>query len=153
MVTSDRAGAVTGLDHLFVIQVASGGHHTLVLGSPRQPSTLRPSTSSLRLTDNGNEDYSLHDGTNVVCSFGGGSFGKLGHGQIRAELTPRPIEALRSKCLVDNADFSFDYVVYVAAGSQHSAAVTKRGALFTWGGNQGSWAETTASIFQGASWV
>ena len=127
--------AVTGLDHLFVIQVASGGHHTLVLGSPRQPSTLRPSTSSLRLTDNGNEDYSLHDGTNVVCSFGGGSFGKLGHGQIRAGCAA--LVSARSKCLVDNADFSFDYIVYVAAGCGLGCGYQARRALHLGAGHQG----------------
>ena len=105
--------AVTGLGHLFVIQVASGGHHTLILSSPRRPSSSSssaPSSSSFGIdsSHNHNGDYDVHDGTTIVYSFGGGSFGKLGHGQTHAELTPRPIAALRSRCLVEDGDFDLD---------------------------------------------
>ena len=123
---------VSGIEHLFVIEVVCGGHHTLILGSPRHRHA--PNCPKRR----GPEDQDVHNGTTLVYSCGGGSFGKLGHGGTRAELAPRLIESLQSRSLVEDGNFHLDFVVCIAAGSQHSAAVTKRGALLTWGqGSQG----------------
>ncbi|KAL4709830.1 hypothetical protein ACJJTC_001284, partial [Scirpophaga incertulas] len=57
-----------------------------------------------------------------VYSWGEGEDGKLGHGNRMTLETPRMIESL-----------SGDRVVSIACGSAHSACVTARGHLYTWG--------------------
>ncbi|ODN06550.1 E3 ubiquitin-protein ligase HERC2 [Orchesella cincta] len=57
-----------------------------------------------------------------VYSWGEGDDGKLGHGNKSNCDRPRIIEALRGKEIVD-----------IACGGAHSAAITARGELFTWG--------------------
>lgn len=57
-----------------------------------------------------------------VYSWGEGDDGKLGHGNKSNCDRPRIIEALRGKEVVD-----------VACGGAHSAAITARGELYTWG--------------------
>ena len=96
---------------------AAGGHHTLVLVS----STTEPLPT--------------------VYSFGGGSFGKLGHGSTTSSNVPLEIVALSpSKLIMKNEDQKkvFDWIVWISAGSHHCCAVSRQGTLFTWGqGNQG----------------
>lgn len=57
-----------------------------------------------------------------VFSWGEGDDGKLGHGDVASLDTPRCVEALNGFRIRD-----------VAAGSNHSAAVTSSGELYTWG--------------------
>ncbi|XP_048481969.1 probable E3 ubiquitin-protein ligase HERC2 [Plutella xylostella] len=57
-----------------------------------------------------------------VYSWGEGEDGKLGHGNRQTLETPRLIESLAS-----------ERVVGIACGSAHSACVTARGHLYTWG--------------------
>ncbi|XP_076284957.1 E3 ubiquitin-protein ligase HERC2 isoform X1 [Lasioglossum baleicum] len=57
-----------------------------------------------------------------VFSWGEGEDGKLGHGNCQTLDKPRLIEALKAKRIRD-----------IACGSGHSAAVTSRGELYTWG--------------------
>jgi alpha-tubulin suppressor-like RCC1 family protein len=61
-----------------------------------------------------------------VCSFGGGFWGRLGHGthaMVAAnEMVPRPIDALDRMV-----------VVQVAVGKEHSMALSNDGKVFTWG--------------------
>lgn len=57
-----------------------------------------------------------------VFSWGEGDDGKLGHGDVTSLDTPRCIETLNGFRVRD-----------VAAGSNHSAAVTSSGELYTWG--------------------
>jgi E3 ubiquitin-protein ligase HERC2 len=67
----------------------------------------------------------------VALSAGGGTFswgcgygGKLGHGNTDKQLEPRQVEAGR---------FGDGRVVQAAAGGAHTAAVTAKGRLYTWG--------------------
>ena len=67
----------------------------------------------------------------VAVSAGGGTFswgcgygGKLGHGNTDKQLEPRQVEAGR---------FGDGRVVQAAAGGAHTAAVTAKGLLYTWG--------------------
>ena len=58
----------------------------------------------------------------AVWSWGGGVFGKLGHGDEQHQLLPKKIEALAGR-----------RVVTVSAGCEHSLAITDDGALWSWG--------------------
>lgn len=87
-----------------VVQVASGESHTLAL------------------TKSG-----------AVLAWGDDARGQLGVGggggaERRFIRTPTPIGALAAGRLADD-----DVVVAVYAGAQHSAALTKRGKIYTWG--------------------
>jgi len=58
----------------------------------------------------------------AVWSWGGGSYGKLGHGDSQEQLLPKKIEA-----------FAGQRVVGVSAGGSHSLAITADGAVLTSG--------------------
>jgi len=58
-----------------------------------------------------------------VYTWGRGDDGRLGHGDNGWKYVPRLVQALRGK-----------HVCQVTCGSYHTAAVTKSGALYTWGG-------------------
>jgi alpha-tubulin suppressor-like RCC1 family protein len=60
----------------------------------------------------------------VVWAFGGGEHGRLGLNDEGDRLVPTRVDPLR---------FAGAQVATVAAGTEHSATVTERGALFTWG--------------------
>ena len=60
--------------------------------------------------------------TGKIWSFGGGEYGRLGHGGEEYEQVPRLIEALARVM-----------VIQVAAGYMHSIALTSDGDVFTWG--------------------
>ena len=60
------------------------------------------------------------DGT--VWSWGGGDWGKLGHGDTQSQLLPKKVEALAGQ-----------RIVAVSAGLQHSLALTADGAVWSWG--------------------
>lgn len=51
-----------------------------------------------------------------------GAFGKLGHGNRLAQNTPKVVVALQGK-----------RVIQVSLGPHHSAALTQKGEVFTWG--------------------
>ena len=87
-----------------VKQIVSGGHHTIAIVTGR----------------NGHPP--------AVYSWGGGSFGKLGHGDEVPQNRPTPINLFAGMVLGEG-----DYVVQVAAGGQHSAAILASGALYVWG--------------------
>ena len=61
----------------------------------------------------------------AVWSWGGGRFGRLGHGDEQTQLLPKKVEA-----------FAGQRVVAVSAGAYHSLAITADGAFFTWGKGQ-----------------
>jgi RCC1 and BTB domain-containing protein len=52
--------------------------------------------------------------------WGGGMYGKLGHGNESGHSTPRRVEALVGLTIVD-----------IACGSRHTAVVTNKGCLYT----------------------
>ena len=58
----------------------------------------------------------------AVWGWGGGVYGKLGHGDTQDQLLPRKIEA-----------FAGQRVVAVSAGCEHSLAITADGAVCSWG--------------------
>ena len=59
----------------------------------------------------------------AVWSWGSGSFGKLGHGDVQEQLLPKKVEA-----------FAGQRVVAVSAGDYaHSLAITADGAVWSWG--------------------
>ena len=58
----------------------------------------------------------------AVWSWGGGGFGKLGHGDQQNQLLPKKIEALAGQ-----------RVLAVSAGEDHNLALTADGAVFAWG--------------------
>jgi alpha-tubulin suppressor-like RCC1 family protein len=87
-----------------VKQIVSGGHHTIAIVAGK--SGTPP----------------------AVYSWGGGSFGKLGHGDEASQNRPKIIQLFSSSSLDQG-----DYVVQIAAGGQHSAAILASGALYVWG--------------------
>ena len=57
-----------------------------------------------------------------IWSWGGGRFGRLGHGDYQLQLLPKKVEA-----------FAGRRVVAVSTGSAHSLALTADGAVYAWG--------------------
>jgi len=57
-----------------------------------------------------------------LLTWGGGAFGKLGHANRLAQTTPKAVMALQGK-----------KVIQVSLGPHHSAALTSKGEVFTWG--------------------
>ncbi|CAK0840100.1 unnamed protein product [Prorocentrum cordatum] len=74
--------------------VACGGHHSAVIVEP----------------------------TGQLMTWGGGAFGKLGHGNRLAQTTPKMVAAVQNKKLVQ-----------VSLGPHHAAALTQKGEVYTWG--------------------
>ena len=62
-----------------------------------------------------------------VYTFGGGEDGQLGHGDEENQLAPRRVPA---------AGFNGERVVMVAAGDQHTVALSEAGRVFTWGSGE-----------------
>ena len=56
----------------------------------------------------------------IYTRWGGGMYGKLGHGNESGHSTPRRVEALVGLTIVD-----------IACGSRHTAVVTNKGCLYT----------------------
>mmetsp|Transcript_127348 Transcript_127348/g.254401 ORF Transcript_127348/g.254401 Transcript_127348/m.254401 type:complete len:641 (+) Transcript_127348:55-1977(+) len=74
--------------------VACGGHHSAIINEP----------------------------AGQLMTWGGGAFGKLGHGNRLAQTKPKLVSAMQGKRLVQ-----------VCLGPHHSAALTNKGEVFTWG--------------------
>jgi RCC1 and BTB domain-containing protein len=55
-----------------------------------------------------------------LYTWGGGMYGKLGHGNETGHSTPRRVEALVGLVVID-----------IACGSRHTAVVTNKGCLYT----------------------
>jgi len=81
-----------------ILKIAAGGHHSAAIVQP-----------------------------GVLYTWGGGAFGKLGHGSDT------------SSCLVPKLVTSLSHVrvAQVALGQQHSAALTVGGEIYIWGKSQG----------------
>ena len=63
-----------------------------------------------------------------VYTFGLGLYGQLGHGDEENQLAPRRVPA---------AGFNGERVVMVAAGNEHTVALSEAGHVFTWGNGGG----------------
>lgn len=69
-------------------------------------------------------DHTLALTDKGVYSYGYGGNGRLGHGSEMDEKRPRLIEALQGK-----------EITSVSCGGCHSAVLTSKGELYTWGWN------------------
>lgn len=128
-----------------VKQIACGSGHTVVLTGEGEVYTWgRGDDGRLGHGDNGWKyvprlTHSLTGQvvTHVTCgsyhtaavssngdlyTWGGGMYGKLGHGNESGHSTPRRVETLVGLSIVD-----------IACGSRHTAVVTNKGCLYTWG--------------------
>eukprot|EP00927_Polykrikos_kofoidii_P007640 TRINITY_DN13142_c1_g1_i2.p1 TRINITY_DN13142_c1_g1~~TRINITY_DN13142_c1_g1_i2.p1 ORF type:complete len:734 (+),score=98.06 TRINITY_DN13142_c1_g1_i2:225-2426(+) len=85
---------VDALSAVPIAYVACGGHHSAI----------------------------IVENTAHLMTWGGGAFGKLGHGNRLAQTTPKKVAALQSK-----------RVVQVSLGPHHSAILSQKGEVFTWG--------------------
>lgn len=85
---------VEALQSIHAASVACGGHHTAVISESR----------------------------GQLLTWGGGAFGKLGHGNRLAQNTPKLVVALQHKKLIQ-----------VALGPHHCAALSHKGEVYTWG--------------------
>lgn len=85
---------VEALSSIHVTSVACGGHHSAIIAEP----------------------------AGQLMTWGGGAFGKLGHGNRLAQTTPKLVAAIQNKKLVQ-----------VSLGPHHSAALTQKGEVYTWG--------------------
>jgi RCC1 and BTB domain-containing protein len=65
---------------------------------------------------------SFHCVTDSHRTWGGGMYGKLGHGNEAGSSTPKRVEALIGHC-----------VALIACGSRHTVVVLSTGALYSWG--------------------
>ncbi|KAL9181896.1 hypothetical protein ACHAXT_012239 [Thalassiosira profunda] len=141
----DEPTYVDSLRGVGVKQIACGSGHTVVLTGEGEVYTWgRGDDGRLGHGDNGWKyvprlTHSLTGQvvTHVTCgsyhtaavssngdlfTWGGGMYGKLGHGNESGHSTPRRVEALVGLAVVD-----------IACGSRHTAVVTSKGCLYTWG--------------------
>ena len=141
----DEPTYVDSLRGVGVKQIACGSGHTVVLTGEGEVYTWgRGDDGRLGHGDNGWKyvprlTHSLTGQvvTHVTCgsyhtaavssngdlfTWGGGMYGKLGHGNESGHSTPRRVETLVGLTIVD-----------IACGSRHTAVVTNKGCLYTWG--------------------
>eukprot|EP00569_Conticribra_weissflogii_P016347 CAMPEP_0171399114 /NCGR_PEP_ID=MMETSP0880-20121228/6388_1 /TAXON_ID=67004 /ORGANISM="Thalassiosira weissflogii, Strain CCMP1336" /LENGTH=839 /DNA_ID=CAMNT_0011913219 /DNA_START=41 /DNA_END=2560 /DNA_ORIENTATION=- len=141
----DEPTYVDALRGVGVKQIACGSGHTVVLTGDGEVYTWgRGDDGRLGHGDNGWKyvprlTHSLTGQiiTHVTCgsyhtaavssngdlyTWGGGMYGKLGHGNESGHSTPKRVEALFGLTIVD-----------IACGSRHTAVVTNKGCLYTWG--------------------
>ena len=72
----------------------------------------------------GREHTAVVTEVGAVYTFGGGLFGRLGHGGEQGQLVPRQVLAVH---------FNGERVVMVAAGNTHTVALSEEGHVYTWG--------------------
>lgn len=70
----------------------------------------------------GHHSATISDAGGQLMTWGGGAFGKLGHGNRLAQTSPKLVTALQNKKLVQ-----------ASLGPHHSAALTQKGEVYTWG--------------------
>lgn len=70
----------------------------------------------------GHHSATISEPAGQLWTWGGGAFGKLGHSNRLAQTTPKLVAALQGKKLVQ-----------VSLGPHHSAALTQKGEVYTWG--------------------
>eukprot|EP00163_Fabomonas_tropica_P003533 TRINITY_DN1302_c0_g1_i2.p1 TRINITY_DN1302_c0_g1~~TRINITY_DN1302_c0_g1_i2.p1 ORF type:complete len:2219 (+),score=807.59 TRINITY_DN1302_c0_g1_i2:52-6657(+) len=140
--TPERIEALVGLD---IVDIALGGHHSACLarngdvytwgwgsdgqlghggiGNQSTPKRLESlcGRGVTQIECGVYHTAALGDGGKVF-TWGWGKDGRLGHGMISNQLTPRAVETLVNvKC------------VMIGCGSYHTAALTENGEVYTWG--------------------
>mmetsp|Transcript_128960 Transcript_128960/g.248468 ORF Transcript_128960/g.248468 Transcript_128960/m.248468 type:complete len:682 (-) Transcript_128960:68-2113(-) len=70
----------------------------------------------------GHHSATISEPAGQLWTWGGGAFGKLGHSNRLAQTTPKLVAALQGRKLVQ-----------VSLGPHHSAALTQKGEVYTWG--------------------
>ena len=155
-------------EHSKIVTVAAGGFHTMAvdksgrlwtwgagfsgqLGLGDTSNRMVPTVVGAEEVFGGSKVRTVacgHDHTLVVTevgelwAWGRGSHGRLGLNDRGDSLVPRR---------VDPQHFGNDPIAAVAAGELHSAAVTKRGALYTWGRSEVS--PTSTSVMYNAMFM
>ncbi|XP_066253044.1 RCC1 domain-containing protein 1 [Euwallacea similis] len=115
--TNDQIKIITARDKLNVAYSAKGYIYSI-------PEKLNFCNKNIVDLQAGREHCILLDRQGNVYSFGAGTKGQLGTGQLDDEPNPVLIEALAGI-----------RIVAIAAGDWHSAAVSEQGDLYTWGQN------------------
>ena len=64
----------------------------------------------------------------MVYTWGSSSYGQLGHGNKKTQLSPKPIEGLDAECRERSAT-----VRLIGCGKEHTVAVLSNGELYMWG--------------------
>eukprot|EP00531_Pseudo-nitzschia_arenysensis_P014444 CAMPEP_0116127674 /NCGR_PEP_ID=MMETSP0329-20121206/6962_1 /TAXON_ID=697910 /ORGANISM="Pseudo-nitzschia arenysensis, Strain B593" /LENGTH=626 /DNA_ID=CAMNT_0003621781 /DNA_START=253 /DNA_END=2133 /DNA_ORIENTATION=- len=144
----DEPTYVDALRGVGVRQIACGSGHTVVLSTEGEVYTWgRGDDGRLGHGDNGwkyvpriTRSLAGQVVTQVTCgsyhtaavtgngdlyTWGGGMYGKLGHGNEVGHSTPKRVEDLKGLA-----------VSQIACGSRHTAIITSSGALYTWGDNE-----------------
>lgn len=114
------------VDNSSIIKVSCSDYGCLALSKSGRVFTI-PSPlvlPGLVVTDIacGNEHYALLTESGLVYTWGSGSRGQLGHGDLEPEEKPRLVETLAGM-----------QVCCISVGAWHNAAVTSSGDLYTWG--------------------
>ena len=145
---------VEALKDVVVVQVSSGARHSAAvtedgvlytwgsgtdgkLGhgnteSAYTPKVLSAVSKAVWVACASSHTLAIAEGGSKVYSWGGGSYGKLGHGNTNSQNTPRVIEALKSyQCMK------------VVAGSNYSAVLTSTGQILTMGNSAACGAGTS----------
>eukprot|EP00536_Pseudo-nitzschia_multiseries_P017830 jgi/Psemu1/264537/estExt_Genewise1Plus.C_18540006 len=141
----DEPEYVDALRGVGIRQIACGSGHTVVLSTEGEVYTWgRGDDGRLGHGDNGwkyvpriTRSLERQVVTQVTCgsyhtaavagngdlyTWGGGMYGKLGHGNEAGHSTPKRVDALKGLT-----------VSQIACGSRHTAIVTSSGAIYTWG--------------------
>lgn len=141
----DEPAYVDALRGIGVRQIACGSGHTVVLSAEGEVYTWgRGDDGRLGHGDNGwkyvpriTRSLAGQVVTQVTCgsyhtaavtgngdlyTWGGGMYGKLGHGNELGHSTPKRVDALVGLA-----------VSHIACGSRHTAIITSSGAIYTWG--------------------
>lgn len=127
-----------------VQQIACGSGHTVVLSTEGEVMTwgrgddgrLGHGTSHWKYVPRITQSLAGQVVTMVTCgsyhtaavsdgclyTWGGGMYGKLGHGNEAGHSTPKRVEALVGL-----------FVSQIACGSRHTAIITNSGAIYSWG--------------------
>ena len=96
------------------------------------PKVLSEVSDAIHVTCASSHTLAIAENGSKVYSWGGGSYGKLGHGNTSSQNSPKVIEALKThQC------------VKVVAGSNYSAVLTSTGQVLTMGNSAACGAGTT----------
>lgn len=143
-VTVKSPKLVEALKDLVIVQVSSGSRHSGAITSEGvlytwgsgtdgklghgnsdsvyTPKILSAVENAVQVACGASHTVAIADNGTKVYSWGGGSYGKLGHNNTNAQNTPKLIEALKShQC------------VKIAVGSNYTAVLTSTGQILTMG--------------------